>query len=114
MRRAGTNRGDGLKRELRFIDVNKAHLNPNCSGGVYVVLPDESGRSSEVCEKLQCWFYGFRKQRRLRKIHSRSISRRYDLPEQRLAECSSVVHNKIFSVRSMATISHFAMWEIIF
>jgi hypothetical protein len=59
--RAVTRRKDRKKRKLRFIDVKKAHLNPECHEDVYIELPEEAGRPKGVCGKLRYWLYGFRK-----------------------------------------------------
>ena len=58
--RAATNRKDGRRRKLMFIDVRKAHLNPVCEQDVYIELPDECGDEAGVCGKLNFWLYGFR------------------------------------------------------
>ena len=58
--RAATNRKDGRRRKLMFIDVRKAHLNPECDQDVYIELPEECNAGSGSCGKLNYWLYGFR------------------------------------------------------
>ena len=43
-----------------FVDARKAHLNPRCSGNVYIELPVEAGGKEGMCGKLDFWLYGFR------------------------------------------------------
>ena len=57
--RAVTRRKD--RKKLRFTDVKKAHLNPECFEDVFIELPEEAGRPEGVCGKLRFWLYGFRK-----------------------------------------------------
>ena len=47
-------------KKLLFIDVRKAHLNPECHEDVYIELPQEAGAASGMCGKLNHWLYGFR------------------------------------------------------
>ena len=50
----------GRRRNLLFVDVRQAHLNPRCEEDVYIELPEECGLGKEVCGKLNFWLYGFR------------------------------------------------------
>ena len=58
--RAVSRRRDGKLRKLLFIDVRKAHLNPECKEDVYIELPEECGVGKGMCGKLNFWLYGFR------------------------------------------------------
>ena len=57
--RAATRRKDGRARKLLFIDVRKAHTNPECEQDVFIELPPECAKPG-VCGKLKYWLYGFR------------------------------------------------------
>ena len=48
------------RRKMMFIDVKKAHLNPECEQDVYVELPLEANPKHGQCGKLVHWLYGFR------------------------------------------------------
>ena len=58
--RTACRRKDGRVKKLLFIDVRKAHLNPECHEDVYIELPQEAGAASGMCGKLNHWLYGFR------------------------------------------------------
>eukprot|EP00973_Karenia_brevis_P050157 6959463-Karenia_brevis.AAC.1 len=60
MSRAVTRRQDGRSRNLMFIDVKKAHLNPVCEEDVYLELPEECHCPPGYCGKLVYWMYGMR------------------------------------------------------
>eukprot|EP00973_Karenia_brevis_P065120 9041800-Karenia_brevis.AAC.1 len=60
MSRAVTSRRDGTSRKLMFINVKKAHLNPECEEDVYLELPKECHCPPGHCGKLKYWMYGLR------------------------------------------------------
>ena len=48
------------RRKILFVDVKKAHLNPECDQDVYIELPPEAAAGPGKCGKLVHWLYGFR------------------------------------------------------
>ena len=52
--------GDEERRQMLFVDVKKAHLNPMCGQDVYFWIPKEANPQKGKCGKLVHWLCGFR------------------------------------------------------
>ncbi len=59
--RQATRRKDGRERKTMFIDVEKAHLVPECHEDAYVELPDEAEFKEDGRGALLYWLYGWRR-----------------------------------------------------